>query len=122
MGSHQIGGFLETFLTDNYFCRYCHIQHFEKCNINLKTNFHTKESYQSDVEMSLITNTYHRRIKNNSPLNKLNFFHVTTGLLLCLAHDILEGIAPYDIMMCINGLINEKILLFEYLNNGFKWF
>lgn len=120
LGSHQIGGYLENFSTDNYFCRYCYMQSDNFVDYKHKTNFRTKNSYNADVEMALIMNSHYCGVKKDSPLNKWQYFHVTSGLPPCFAHDILEGIAPYDIMLSINDLVCKKIISLELLNTAFK--
>lgn len=121
LGSHQIGGFLETFNTTSFFCRYCYVKSFNETNYLHVDSLRTKESYDFDVTMACTGNTSYNGVKNNSALNFLKYFHVANpGLPPCLAHDILEGIAAYDLMLCINQFVKDKILNYQYLNDKYK--
>lgn len=55
-------------------------------------------------------------IKMNSPLNEIPNFHVVTGLPPDAMHDILEGIAPYEIVLILKKLISENHFTLDYLN------
>lgn len=57
-------------------------------------------------------------IKQNSPLNKLNHFYVCNpGLPPCIAHDLLEGIIPYDLMYFIKYFVKEGWFNYTFLNS-----
>lgn len=121
LGSHSIGGFIEKFDRKNYFCRFCYINNLENhvagtINIALRT----EESYKADVEQALTTNEICRGLKFNSPLNDLKFYHVATGLPPCLAHDLLEGIVPFDLSLIVNKIVSKKNISFEYINLQLK--
>jgi len=48
----------------------------------------------------------HQGVKNDSELNKLDFYHVTKGLPPCLAHDLFEGVVRYDLALLIKAMIS----------------
>lgn len=122
LGSHQIGGFCENFSTTPYICRYCYI---EKKNIEVTKsdfNLRSKELYELDVDLQLITNKNHYKgIKRRSILNSLSNYHVCApGLPPCLAHDILEGVVQYDLMLGLNDLMRKESFTIDVLNSSFK--
>ncbi|KAB0790517.1 hypothetical protein PPYR_15088 [Photinus pyralis] len=115
LGSHQIGGFLETFNVEMFFCRFCKIQNFN--GSTYFGNLRTVQSYDHDVNMALTINNHFEGIKHNSPLNELNYFHVALpGLPPCLAHDLVEGVIARDLMLAINYFVQKKYFSYEYLN------
>lgn len=119
LGSHQIGGFVDNFFSNQYFCRYCHItkEKFED-GINNTFPLRTKDSYDSDIVLCMLTEESSRGIKLNSVLNQLQFYHVCSpGLPPCLGHDIYEGIVQYDLMLAIKFFVSTKLLTYEVLNS-----
>lgn len=57
-------------------------------------------------------------IKHDSPLNKLDYFHVCNpGLPPCIAHDLFEGIVSYDLMYCIKYFVTEGWFTYQFLNH-----
>lgn len=66
------------------------------------------DNYNLCVKQAEQTMKIIKGIKQNSPLNKLNHFHVCNpGLLPCIAHDLLKGIIPYDLIYCIKYFVKE---------------
>lgn len=120
LGSHSIGGFIEKFDRKKYFCRFCYIYDLESDVAGTTVALRTEESYNVDVDQALTTDEICRGVKFNSPLNDLEFYHVATGLPPCLAHDLLEGIVPFDICLIINKVVSKKIVSFEYINLQLK--
>lgn len=121
LGAHQIGGFVENFRTNLYFCRFCYIHNFFGSQSPI-SEYRTKESHANDINLASATGGQFRGVKNESSLHSLNYFHVCepTGLPPCFAHDILEGIGPADIMLCIKMFIKKKIFSYEYINSKLK--
>lgn len=119
LGSHQIGGFTENFNSSEYFCRFCDLTQSQLqltyvCkNINRNPDNYNLCVKQAEQTMKII-----KGIKQNSPLNKLNHFHVCNpGLPPCIAHDLLEGIIPYDLMYCIKYFVKEGWFNYTFLNS-----
>lgn len=46
--------------------------------------------------------------KKEYALNKLQYFRVNSGLPPDIAHYLLEGIVPYEIVLCLNIFIEQK--------------
>lgn len=108
LGSHTIGGFLENFNCE-YFCRFCLITKSHFKSIPYKVDkLRTPELYDSSLS-ELVNFESHHGIKLKSPFNDLDFFHVSQpGLPPCLAHDLFEGIVPYDLHLIFNYFTEEK--------------
>lgn len=58
---------------------------------------------------ALEQNTMDKGIKKNSPLNKLQYYHVcNSGLPPCIGHDFYEGFVPRDCMYAIKYFIKKN--------------
>lgn len=103
LGSHGIGGFTENFSTSQYFCRYCEITKDDfKKNPHLIGAERSRDKHRNHVNMAEQgQHDLAKGVKFNSTFNALESFHVTTGLPPCIAHDILEGIAPFDLTLVV---------------------
>ena len=110
LGSHGIGGFLESF-SANYFCRFCciHKQHFSEDPVSVGEP-RTKRHYEGCVNrLHLDPNGVSvMGIKGNSQFNQLRHFHVCDGLPPCLGHDLFEGVVSYDVMLYLKYMINTE--------------
>lgn len=121
LGSHMIGGFLESFKSE-YFCRYCLVtqKEFEKTPYKLGQ---IRDPVSYDSAAALIaddaTLSHSKGIKFESHFNKLNFFHVSNpGLPPCLGHDLFEGVVAYDLTLFIKDFVlKKKWFTYEYLNH-----
>lgn len=70
---------------------------------------------------SMVATTY--GVNKNSILNKLKYFHVTSGLPPDIMHDILEGIVVVEIKCMLSVFIQDlKLFTLERLNNRIKNF
>ena len=109
LGSHQIGGFLESFGPNvAQICRHCMAtsaetrEHFDPSYFEerdvAKHSYHVNE-INKDPSQSRIFG-----VKQNSVLNDLQYFHVTKGLPPDCMHDILEGCAKKEIPLILKGL------------------
>lgn len=119
LGSHQIGGFTENFNSSEYFCRFCDITQnefkskYECTNINRNADNYNLNVTEAKSNMKAV-----KGIKYESPLNKLNYFHVCNpGLPPCIAHDLFEGIVPYDLMYCIKYFVTKNWFTYQFLNH-----
>lgn len=62
-------------------------------------------------------------IKEDSYLNKLNYYHVCNpGLPPCIAHDLYEGIIPYDLHLILNYFIAKNIITLNEINLSLPFF
>lgn len=112
LGMYTILGFTESF-NAQHFCRLCLIDKDDiqsvYCEDDPKIILRGKELFemhcaelQSDPQRSSVFG-----LKKNSALNSLQFFHVCDNFALDIMHDILEGVAQFEIK-----------LLFEYLTEN----
>lgn len=129
LGSHCIGGFMESFGRTLYFCRYCEIDRQTFLTDPLaKGPNRTVESYKEHVlaNRTSAEPSDAKGIKFDSIFNELDNFHVCQpGLPPCLGHDLFEGIVSSDLALFINHLVTkEKHFSYLELNrriNGFKY-
>lgn len=124
LGSNMIGGFVESFSNKvNCYCRTClcdktEIQNtFSDEHITLRT----PENYKQHVTELIEDNTklIQFGIKNDSPFNS-EFFHVTRGLPPDIAHDLLEGVVPYETSLVLTVLNTQKVISIDYINKNIQ--
>lgn len=121
LGSHQIGGFLQNFNTNNFFCRYCYAKDFSTANYNTILKLRNKNSYSVDAITAEALGAAFNGIKCNSKLNDLSYYHVSNpGLPPCLAHDLYEGVVQSDFMLIINKLVKDKVFTYDIINLKIK--
>ena len=124
LGSHYIGGFLESFCAE-YSCRYCLAKRHAAIENPLDCSAErTVGNYKQAVDF-LRDNpdeTSYQGIKRDSVFNQLSSFHVTTGLPPCLGHDLFEGVICYDLAICIKYFVQSKWLTYEILNGRVQRF
>ncbi|GBM58824.1 hypothetical protein AVEN_179363-1 [Araneus ventricosus] len=120
LGSNMIGGFVESFSNKvNYYCRTCLCTKTEVQNIFSDENIslRTPQNYEQHVTELLTDNTKDSLygIKRSSPFNS-NLFHVTHGLPPDIAHDMLEGVEPYEVSLILTFLIKTGVISLDYIN------
>lgn len=125
LGSHYIGGFVESFCAE-YMCRYCLAT---RCEVSAKpftgqSLERNRENYSAAVEFldSNPTENSHEGIKRDSVFNELTYFHVTSGLPPCVAHDLFEGLLSYDLALCVRYFVRMLFFLYDILNGRIKLF
>lgn len=120
LGSHQIGGFSESFGSKNYVCRFCYkLGCSYVCNEEFKLR--TPQSYDDDVDFALTTDQVYLGVKSQSALNLIDNYHVCNfGLPPCLAHDLFEGVIQYDLPLLLDKLVHEKHFSYDLLNQNIK--
>lgn len=131
LGAHGIGGFMESFNTLRN-CRFCMVvRNVMVASLDvtispLRTVAGYTEQVQVVTEAPGLANTY--GIKQDSPLNQLQHFHVINGLPCDLAHDLFESGLVCDViekvvMYCVQqgffslNFINAQIQEFPYKGN-----
>lgn len=91
-------------------------------SVNRRKNIlRTKESYDDCVKKLRNNPSGVLGVVGNCVFNDLKYFHIVNGSPPCCAHDILEGVVPYDLMLCIRKLMPGKFS-FDYLNRKLKSF
>lgn len=120
LGMHTILGFTESF-SSHHFCRLCLIDKSDSQNVysedNPKVVFRGKELFavhcQSLQENPQLKSVF--GLKRNSALNTLAHFHVCNNYSFDIMHDLLEGVAQYEIKLLFcyvtQNFISESDLL-----------
>ncbi|XP_034238641.1 uncharacterized protein LOC117643699 [Thrips palmi] len=122
LGQHLIGGFIESFST-KFFCRFCEIlrAHF-KANPTSTSRLRTKADYTRCALRAMVMEKPIKGIKAGCEFNDLKYFHATTHLAPCLAHDLFEGVVSWDLAGIISNLIRDKWFSRKWLNKKIKAF
>lgn len=127
LGAHTIGGFLQSFSRVTHVCRFCmasssDIQDDTKCieSFEIRTQLNHLEQV---ALLSTSSSSSVCGIRSDCVLHQyLTHFHVTQGLPPDIAHDLLEGIVPHELALCLNGLIHKKCFSLEFLNSRIRAF
>lgn len=62
-------------------------------------------------------------VKGSCPLSEsLQHFHVVDGYPPDMLHDLLEGIVPIELALCLKALISKRLISLETLNDAIKQF
>lgn len=121
MGAHSFAGFQESFNVDK-FCRFCLASRSDIQSYSVQSKLfllRTKESYNENVSR-LRENECLKSVdgvKRDCVLNKLSYFHYITGFPPDFLHDLLEGIVPFELCLCLKKIHWTDILnigLFEH--------
>nr|XP_054599134.1 uncharacterized protein LOC107389155 isoform X1 [Nothobranchius furzeri]XP_054599135.1 uncharacterized protein LOC107389155 isoform X1 [Nothobranchius furzeri] len=129
LAAHGIAGFVENF-TGDYICRFCTAKssQYQTTEVNRGTFTLRDKNIHSDHLKSLegteISSCY--GVKSNCVLSELLYFDLTKGFPPDLAHDVFEGIVPFEIALCLGVFIKKKYVTLVALNEAissfnFKW-
>lgn len=125
LGAHSVGGFVESF-SGTYVCRFCVGQRSQFQKQEVRTGAfpsRTKQQYEVDIETALAGNTHSRGVKRPCAIiQRLSHFHVITGYPPDVLHDLLKGIVPVELALCLDILIKRKYFSYEELNRIIKQF
>ncbi len=126
LGAHSLAGFQESFVVEHP-CRFCMVKRSEiqqKDVLSGGFEHRTKQNHDRQVEEVLkdpnLTKQY--GVKGRCVLNELDHFHSVTGFPPDILHDLLEGVIPVEMALCLNALINKKYITLEYVNRMIKQF
>lgn len=119
LGSHMIGGFLESFSgKKTRICRFCMATSEGIQNPYAEFQPRSRENYDHHLEISRASDqsvsVY--GIKHNSVLNELKYFHVTSGLPPDVMHDILEGVSHIEFSLVLKELNKQGQVDLKFLN------
>ncbi|XP_066933444.1 uncharacterized protein [Clytia hemisphaerica] len=125
-GQHQIGGFKVGIGFALRKCRRCFAT-AEDIQGNLKPTLFVNRSKQEHCRVCQIIETLpngtakdqiqvNYGIIGRSALSFLNDFDVTKQLPNDIMHDLLEGVVPYEIKLCLEALIKDKFFTLEEFN------
>lgn len=137
LGQHEMGGFLQCFNSSvSYVCRFCLMEGKQLQEKSLKEvsaetcRWRTKNHYDEALA-TLATLAKKEKKKDDSVFgikekclfNQLESFHCCAPALApCLAHDLLEGICQYDLLIYIRYFINEGYFTLKELNDKIRTF
>ncbi|KAL3986654.1 KRAB domain-containing zinc finger protein [Sarotherodon galilaeus] len=115
LAAHSLGGFFESF-TVSRMCRFCMAKREEIQLKEVRTRFN--QELKKDSAMS-----QEYGVKGNCPLTvSLEHFHVVDGHPPDLLHDLLEGVVPLELALCLKGLVSKGYFTLEVLNAAIKQF
>ncbi|KAJ1519026.1 hypothetical protein ONE63_011370 [Megalurothrips usitatus] len=115
-------GFIESF-SAIFFCRFCPIKRTEfKANPHITKPQRTVAEYNHCVFQANLTDTHCMGVKENSMFNSLKYFHATSHLVPCLAHDLFEGVVTWDLAGIIRHFVEKRYFTYKLLNRRIKTF
>lgn len=126
LGAHSLGGFQESFST-NKFCRFCLAGREEIQTHNVsegrfpKRTIESHEKTLSEMQNSKVTQVVDG-VKSDCVLNKLEHFSTIRGFPPDFLHDLLEGVVPVELSLCLKKLIQKKYFTFDELNAAIQSF
>jgi len=114
LGLHAMCGFVESFRA-NYSCRLCKIHRSisQSSCLEDESIIRTRTSYNIDLALA---NSSLTGIKEECVFNAISSFHVIDNVYVDIMHDILEGIAHYDMI----PIVNHFILIGDFTLSGFN--
>lgn len=125
--AHSLAGFLESFTADK-FCRFClatsndtQQQEIRSGCFQLRDRDLHDRQVQEVKEDPGLSQTY--SVKRACSLtDNLKHFHAVTGYPPDILHDILEGIVPTELSLCLTDLIGKKVFTLDMLSQAIKYF
>lgn len=106
-----------------HFCRFCVAskKDIQTCSVRCGSFvLRTKESHNLDIS-KLNENPKLKSVngvKSVCVLNELQYFHCITDFL----HDLLEGIVPFELCLCLKKLIDRTYFTLDHLNTALQYF
>lgn len=126
LGAHSLAGFQESFNVDKC-CRFCLVSRKDIQTTEVRSGLfplRTKLSHEANVlELKQNENVQSvDGIKRVCVLNRLTYFHTSTGFPPDFLHDLLEGIVPVELSLCLKKLISNKYFTLDELNTAIQSF
>lgn len=127
LAAHGMAGFNQSFRSV-YSCRFC---------LYSKTDVQTLDATTDACQMRSIDQHDHltQQIQENENVgetygvkgtcvlsDELVYFHTITGFPPDLLHDLLEGVVPVELALCLQGMISVKHFTLNDLNQAIKTF
>lgn len=122
--AHSLAGFFESFGVDR-FCRFCMATRskVQDKEVSLGTfEPRTKDTHNQQVQQDpTLAKQY--GVKRGCLLTEsLEYFHFVSGYPPDILHNLLEGIVPVELSLCISDLISKKYFTLETLNHAINTF
>lgn len=127
LGAHSLAGFYESFSVDK-FCRFCMASRSDAQRQEVHSGafqLRDRHTHNMQVQQTLHDPTSGKNtgVKGLCPLTaKLEFFHVIGGYPPDALHDLLEGIVPIELCLCIAELVAKKYITLELVNEAIRSF
>ncbi|XP_062558015.1 uncharacterized protein LOC134222888 [Armigeres subalbatus] len=106
LGVNGVLDYVECFRA-NHFCRVCkrtRVQTESDC-LEYPNYLRSVENYEQDIELNDVSRT---GLKARSIFNNIPSFHVIHNFYFDVMHDVLEGVALYDLQHILYYLVNVK--------------
>lgn len=120
LAAHAFAGFMKSFRV-KYFCRFStamidQIQSHEVADRELSVRTEANHDHDLNVVKQGEKGSLHG-VQGNCVLNqRLDYFHTVSGFPPDVLHDLLEGIVPVELAVCIRKMILSKCFTLQYLN------
>ena len=118
LAAHGLAGFTKCFRAQ-YVCRFCTAtkDQFQAHDVGSgEFSVRTKASHDVDVDAAL-HGVSQSGVQEGCVLTQgLQYFHTVTGFPPDILHDLLEGIVPVELALCIGKMMHNKYFTLEYLN------
>ncbi len=125
LGAHAVGGFLENF-SGAHVCRFCTGERSQFQELEVRSgafSLRNEKDHETHVQTALRTGTHCFWVKGQCPITDgLNHFHVVSGYPPDVLHDLLEGVVPLELALCLDALIRKKYFNLAELNHQIKTF
>ena len=127
LGAHSMGGFVESF-SGSHVCRFCLGERSTFQIGEVRTGAfppRTKEQHKLHIQavQENASLTHACGVKRQCALTgKLQYFDVLSGYPPDVLHDVLEGIIPREMSLCLRVFIQSKFFTLEELNKCIKEF
>lgn len=127
LGAHSLAGLQESFTVEHP-CRFCLAKRSEiqEKGVHLGA-FEPRSKQEHDRQVAAVLNdarlVKHYGVKDGCVLSeRLEHFHTVGGFPPDVMHDLMEGIIPVEMSLCINDLVLRKLISLESLNHAIKEF
>lgn len=127
LGAHSFAGLQESFTVEHP-CRFCLAKRSEIQETEVRSGafeLRTKQVHDRHVTEVLHDANLVKQygVKGGCVLSeRLEHFHTIGGFPPDLMHDLMEGVIPIEMSLCINDLVSRKLISLESLNQAIKQF
>lgn len=119
LGAHQICGLTENFSRSPHFCRFCYINHSQfDADCLHQAAPRTPETHSQDLQVIEANQAAvpYQGVKRNTIFNELIHFNLFDfGAPPCVAHDLFEGWANFDLFLILRKLVADRVVKLNYL-------
>ncbi|XP_030750192.1 uncharacterized protein LOC115877983 [Sitophilus oryzae] len=123
LGGNMLSGMVESF-SANYFCRMCLMHKNDTQNVFRESDdlchLRNQDFFNTLPEIKPGSNYYGS--KEKSILNELKYFNLGNTPSIDIMHDILEGVAQFEIKLIITYLVSEKKISLNEINQRIFFF